>query len=316
MRPPPPIRFPLVVLGGWMLLRGAMLIPGWPSAPLAPPPPLRTPVAVALADARNEAVLAARRGPPPTRKLVHGRRARAAVLLASAGAGPPAVHSPGPGAPSLAPELAGVPAPRPRDRASRWSLSAWVFIRPGEGASLAPAGTLGGSQIGARATYRLKPGLAASVRLYAPLANARAAEAALGLDWKPLRRLPVRLLAERRQALGPEGRSAFSLMGYGGVDAVPIGPLRLDAYGEAGVVGTRRRDFFADGAGRLTAPAGRLRVGAGVWGAAQPGASRLDAGPHAELRLGPAALSADWRFRLAGRARPGSGPTLTLSTGF
>jgi hypothetical protein len=67
---------------------------------------------------------------------------------------------------------------------------------------------------------------------------------------------------------------------------------------------------------RLTLPAGRLRVGAGAWAGAQPGVSRLDAGPHLEVRLGPAALSADWRFRVGGHARPGSGPTLTVSTGF
>jgi hypothetical protein len=43
-------------------------------------------------------------------------------------------------------------------------------------------------------------------------------------------------------------------------------------------------------------------------------------GPHAELRLrlgtANASLSADWRFRVAGNARPGSGPALTLATDF
>ena len=162
--------------------------------------------------------------------------------------------------------------------------------------------------------------MALSARVYAPLDDRRGAEGAVGLDWKPLPRVPVRLLAERRQALGRDGRSAFSLTLYGGVDAAPAGPLRLDAYAQAGAVGARRRDLFADGAARLTVAVGPLRIGGGAWAAAQPGVSRLDAGPHADVRLragrGTLALSADWRFRLAGRASPGSGPALTLSTGF
>jgi hypothetical protein len=43
-------------------------------------------------------------------------------------------------------------------------------------------------------------------------------------------------------------------------------------------------------------------------------------GPTATLDLplagGSGRLSADWRFRLAGTATPGSGPALTLSAGF
>jgi hypothetical protein len=212
----------------------------------------------------------------------------------------------------------------PPERRSRWSLSAWLFARRGrDETALVPGGTLSGSQAGGRLTYRLggRPGgLALSLRGYAPLSNRRAAEAAAGLDWKPLGFLPLRLLGERRQALGRDGRSAFSITAYGGLDALRVGPLRLDAYGQAGIVGVRRRDLFADGAARLTFPIGRLRVGAGAWAAAQPGVSRIDAGPHADLTLpvanGFATLSADWRFRLAGGARPGSGPAITLSTGF
>jgi hypothetical protein len=212
----------------------------------------------------------------------------------------------------------------PPGRRSPWSLSAWLFVRRGRGeAALVPAGTLGGSQAGTRLTYRLgaRPDtLSLSLRGYAPLSNRRAAEAAAGLDWKPLRFAPLHLLAERRQALGPDGRSAFGLTAYGGVDEAALGPLRLSIYAQAGAVGARRRDLFADGAARLTVPLGRLRIGAGAWAAAQPGVSRVDAGPHADLTLpianGFATLSADWRLRVAGDARPGSGPALTLSTGF
>jgi hypothetical protein len=207
----------------------------------------------------------------------------------------------------------------------RWSLSAWSFVRSGGSTALAAGGLLGASQAGARFTHRLnrdhsRP-LALSFRLSAALQRTPAAEAALGLDWRPDRRLPVHVLAERRQALSREGRSAFAITVHGGVSDAPVGPFRLDAYGQAGLVGTRSRDPFGDGALRLSLPMGsRVRLGAGVWAAAQPGLSRLDLGPQAAIRLpvaGRAAtLAADWRIRVAGDANPGSGPALTLATDF
>lgn len=206
----------------------------------------------------------------------------------------------------------------------RLGASAFLFVRDDiDGSALAPGGTLGGSQAGARLTYRLnrdasRP-LALSARAYLPLARPGGAEAAVGLDWRPIAALPVNLLVERRQAIGREGRSDFSLTLYGGVDR-PIARdrLRLEAYGQAGIVGTS--DLFADGAARLTARAGPLRVGAGAWGGAQPGVERLDIGPHASARLPvgrtAVAVAAEWRFRIAGDAAPASGPALTVSTGF
>jgi hypothetical protein len=207
----------------------------------------------------------------------------------------------------------------------RWSISAWAFVRSGDSRALAAGGLLGGSQAGARFAYRLNRGenrpLALSLRLSAPLGRAAGAEGALGLDWKPDRRLPVHLLAERRQALGPEGRSAFAVTLYGGVSDAPAGPLRIDGYAQAGIVGLRSRDPFGDGSLRVSLPlTGRARVGAGAWAAAQPGLARLDIGPQAALRLPVAGravtLAADWRLRVAGDAGPGSGPTLTLATDF
>jgi hypothetical protein len=209
---------------------------------------------------------------------------------------------------------------------SRWSGSVWAFFREGDGAALAGGGALGGSQIGARLTYRLSGDiagpLAVGVRLYAPARRASSSEASLGLEWTPSPRVPLRILAERRQALGTDGRSAFALMVHGGVDDMAVGGFRLDAYGQAGVVGAGSRDAFADGAARLSVPVGdRVELGAGVWAAAQPGAARLDVGPQASLRLPSVAGSAvelrvDWRLRAAGAAGPGSGPSLTLATGF
>jgi hypothetical protein len=228
-----------------------------------------------------------------------------------------------PPSPELSPSFIPPAAP---STGRRWSLSAWAFVRGGGAAPLAPGGTLGGSQAGVRGTYRIlgtRAPLALSLRMSTPLEQARGAEAAVGLDWKPLRGAPVHLLAERRQRLGRDGRSAFGLTAYGGIDDARLGPLRLDAYGQAGVLGLKRRDLFADGAVRAALPVdrgGRFRLGAGAWGAAQPGVARVDVGPHAELRLplGPtaASLSADWRFRIGGNARPGSGPALILAAGF
>lgn len=210
----------------------------------------------------------------------------------------------------------------------RWSASAWLFVRRGEAQPLAAGGTLGGSQIGGRLAYRVNRNadrpLAASLRFHAPTAHASATEAAVGLAWKPLETVPVTLLAERRIALGDEGRSAFALTAYGGISkARLVGPVGLDAYAQAGLVGLRSRDAFVDGAARLTVPIGdeqRVSLGAGVWGAAQPGVWRIDAGPHVSARLPLAAvqarLSAEWRFRVAGDASPASGPALTLSADF
>jgi hypothetical protein len=269
------------------------------------------------------------RGPVPAGPVARPGPARADSHPKPAALVPPALASPAATAGALPPppaafaaRLAPVPG---RARAGRWSLSAWAFVRRGDRAPLAAAGLLGGSQAGARLAFRLnrdrtRP-LALSARLSAPLRRPAGAEAALGLDWRPAGRLPVHFLAERRQALGREGRSAFVLTLYVGVSDTRVGRLRLDAYAQAGVAGMRSLDPFGDGSARLSATLGDgLRVGAGAWAAAQPGLSRFDLGPQAALRLPVAGrsvtLAADWRLRVAGNARPGSGPTLTLATDF
>ncbi|HEX8256679.1 MAG TPA: hypothetical protein VF589_03530 [Allosphingosinicella sp.] len=220
-----------------------------------------------------------------------------------------------------------VPPFAPDRPPGRWSASGWAFLRRGGEPSLASGGTLGGSQIGARILYRLnrdaaRP-LSLAARFYSPL-ESRGAEASLGVEWQPLAGVPLRLLAERRQALDDRGRSAFSLLAHGGVsDRRVVGPLLLDAYAQAGIVGLRSADLFADGSAQIGIPIGRegrLKVGAGLWGAVQPGLSRLDAGPQASyrMRLGGAAVrvAAEWRFRMAGDAAPASGPALTVATEF
>jgi len=207
----------------------------------------------------------------------------------------------------------------------RWSASAWLLVRGDDDfVALAPGGTLGGSQAGARLLYRLdrsavRP-LSISARLYTPLRHSAGAEAALGLDWRPLAGIPIHLLAERWQRIGRDGRSAFSIAAYGGGSMALGRGVRLDAYGQAGIVGLRARDAFADGAVRLAAPIGPVEAGGAVWAAAQPGAARVDIGPQLTLplRTGGATLrlSAEWRFRIAGEARPNSGPALAIGADF
>lgn len=333
-----PLRFLLLVVGGWICLRAAMLTQ-WQGPDQQPVPafatttrPLSprnahsvstvapTPFYPAVASARavpeiagsNPAQLAdpwpASAKPAPPKPAPAARRffPAAPLLFAaeSAPAGPPAL-----------PEST---VPR------RWSGSTWLFARRGSGAGLAAGGMLGGSQAGARISYRLNADparpLALSARLYTPL-EGQGAEAALGLAWNPAAGIPLTLLAERRQAVGRGGRRAFSLLAYGGFSEKKVaGPLVADAYGQAGLVGLRDRDLFADGALALGVPlSARVKAGAGLWGSVQPGLSRIDVGPEISWRLPVAVnlrLVADWRFRVAGDAAPASGPALTLGVDF
>ena len=212
------------------------------------------------------------------------------------------------------------PAPRPL-RPDRWSGSAWLLARGDLGQpSLAPAGTLGGSQAGGRLMYRLDRHWSLSARAYLPLRRPAGAEIAAGVDWRPFGSIPISLLAERRQAIGNEGRSAFSLTAYGGFSTAVRRDFRIEGYGQAGIVGLRSRDLFVDGSLRAVALLGRIEVGAGAWGAAQPGASRVDMGPSLSYRLPVRRtnlrIQADWRFRVAGEASPASGPALVLAADF
>ncbi|GAA4827948.1 hypothetical protein GCM10023232_27990 [Sphingosinicella ginsenosidimutans] len=345
--PAPPLRFLGLVVGGWIGVRLLILYgPGLTTLPeprmqgptrggtvasIAEPAPAGPPesaseAAVAPPASRGERVAAARSLRGRGRRLqpwtpagapgagtdaeAHSFEASSIPPIANAAAGAPRA------APAIAPPVAG-------EAGSRWSASAWLLARPGDGRSLAPGGTLGGSQAGARLLYRLngdaaRP-LALAARLYAPLRRTSGAEAAIGIDWRPAA-APLHLLAERRERIGRAGRSAFSVTLYGGRSFALPRDFRLDSYVQAGIVGAHRREGFVDGAARLSTPAGPFEVGGGLWGAAQPGVARLDAGPSASIRLtagrSTLRLSADWRFRLAGRAKPASGPALTLAGDF
>ena len=227
---------------------------------------------------------------------------------------------------------------KPRSGFDRLSLSSWAIIRqeqpqlidlrgpavPIGEAPLASGGTLGGSQAGARLTWRPSRARAVNLRVSAPLRQGQqkmAGEAALGVSWQPLQSVPVRLMAERRKAIGAPGggRDAFALLGEGGVygRALPW-QFRLDGYGQAGVVGVRTRDWFVDGGVTATRPLfGRFALGAGVWGGAQPGQTRLDVGPRLSMQVRPGIRThLDYRHRLFGRSEPGSGFAATVATDF
>lgn len=210
-------------------------------------------------------------------------------------------------------------------RLDRISLTTWAMLRqiPAGTAlpddSLASGGTLGGSQAGARLAYAFNRALAASLRMTSNVGGENGAEVALGMRWTPLRSLPVAITAERRQRIGKAGRSAFALFAEGGVYDRPM-PLKfaLVAYAQAGVVGFRRSDLFADGAMTFTRPVWRrFSAGAGVWGGVQPGVYRFDAGPRVSLRIGRSMrVHLDYRQRIAGNAAPGSGPAVTIAGDF
>jgi hypothetical protein len=323
----PPLRFLVLVLAGWTGIRAAWLAPEWWTGPAgADPRPrtdgaaeLRTIAAAPLPGPSSPDLFArVRRIAPPS--AARREPAEAATGLPASLAPRPAIlvrsvlrYAPAPEGDrrDSAEPLPGAAGPAPAGRRSRWSFATWSFLRKGEATPLAAGGLLGGSQAGARIAYRLNPDrarpLALTARLTSTLRRPGAAEAALGLDWQPSSRVPIHLLGERRQRLGRDGRSAFGITLYGGVGDAPLGPLRVEAYAQAGIVGARSLDPFGDGAVRLSLPlGGRLRLGAGAWAAAQPGAARLDLGPQASLRLSLAGRSvtvaADWRQRLLWRA--------------
>ena len=207
-------------------------------------------------------------------------------------------------------------------RLDRLQLSSWALLRgsPAPGA-LATGGTLGGSQAGARLTYAFNPWLAASLRTTSPVGGSRGAEVAAGVRVIPFRSIPVAITAERRQAISPHGggRSAFALFAEGGLYRRPMPwSFNLDAYVQAGIVGLSSRDLFVDGAFAFTRPVyGRFSAGMGVWGGAQPGVYRIDAGPRISVRVRDNIHAhLDWRQRIVGNAEPASGPALTLAADF
>ena len=210
--------------------------------------------------------------------------------------------------------------PRRLQGLDRLSMSAWGTMRYAAGSdSLANAGTLGGSQAGARVLWKYSPSLALSVRGSAPVNSTRGAEGAVGVRYQPFANWPVAVTLERRHRFRDYGRSAFALFAEGGVYGRPM-PFQstLDGYFQGGVVDFNDPDWFVDGQLAVTRPIWRnLSGGVGIWGGAQPGLNRIDAGPRLSLRLTPKIRAHfDYRYNVAGNAQPGSGAVMTLAGDF
>jgi hypothetical protein len=201
----------------------------------------------------------------------------------------------------------------------------WALLRNQEtgvagSQSLANGGQLGASQAGARFLYNFNHQLALSARMSSEVGR-RGGEVAAGVRVQPLLGLPVWLTAERRQRIGRfgGGRNDFALFAEAGLYQKPLPfHLGLDSYLQGGVVGVKTRDLFIDGGLTVTRHVyGKFSAGFGVWGGAQPGLARLDAGPR--LTIGVRRnlkVHLDWRQKLAGNARPSSGPAMTLAGDF
>jgi len=227
------------------------------------------------------------------------------------------------------------PLPRPL-RNRRWSLDAWALLRrDNTDAPSSPGalpGTYGGSQAGVVLRYALKPSSPYRPKIYLRSTSAKGAvgenTAALGLSVRPLPRFPVIAAIEGRLT-DQDGKRRYQPVAMAVTELppfpLPLG-LRGEAYAQAGYVAGRFATPFADGQFRADRALFQLgsaqgRLGGGLWAGGQKGASRFDAGPSATVSMplgrglyGRAAV--DWRFRVAGNARPGSGPAVTLSAGF
>lgn len=145
-----------------------------------------------------------------------------------------------------------------------------------------------------------------------------------GLRWQPLVSVPAHLSLEQR--FRPDRRDAAAAFVSGGYDGakLPLG-FALDGYGQAGFVTGKSGGGFADIQLHALKPVvaherATLTAGAGAWAGGQSDVMRVDIGPsaRADLRLGATSLRLDasWRFRIAGNAKPGNGPAVTLSTSF
>ena len=210
-------------------------------------------------------------------------------------------------------------------KVDRLQLATWAMLRSQQtgiagSRSLATGGQLGASQAGARLIYNWNRQIALAARVSSEVGR-RGGEVAAGVRVRPLVNIPVWITAERRQAIGRYGggRSAFAVFLEGGMYQRPL-PWRFsfDTYVQGGVVGARSRDWFVDGALAVTRPVFRnFSAGFGFWGSAQPGLSRVDAGPRVSMQVRKdLKVHFDWRQKLVGNARPGSGPAITLSGDF
>lgn len=191
---------------------------------------------------------------------------------------------------------------------------------PGSGLpGFAASPVLGGGQMGAALAiladpYARRPlAVVARANVAADPGGVRreTAQAAVGLRQTLLP--GVSISAERLIALGSAAGNDWTLrLAAGGQRG------RLQAYGEAGVLGSGTLYGGAQSTARLFR-IGPATLGAGAWGSIQAGTPdvwRVDVGPVVAVAVKGVRLQADWRQRVGGNAAPDSGPVLTVSAGF
>lgn len=304
-------------------------------------PPAAPPVQAVQAEAAPKAPATIALAPAPLELRAHqlatsgyaalqaGDRRQAASLLKQAA--------------QMAPEAQGAAqwTADARQLTKRWTVAGYVLSRGGGfGDPLAASPVLGGGQAGAAVGYALNPLSNTRVSVIGRITAAagpgggldsETTEGALGLRLQPWRSVPIAVDLERRFALGLYSRNAWAARVSGGTaQTVKVAgkPLKLEGYGEAGVIGFEAEPAYYGGAqARGATPITRLGnvdidVGAGAWGGAQRDygvtASRFDLGPTAQFHMKPWPFRAqvDYRFRIAGNAVPGSGPVITVAGEF
>lgn len=209
-------------------------------------------------------------------------------------------------------------------KTGRFGFYAYSFWRQGTGPAPLGVSQYGGGQSGIITTYHIGRRLSLLARATIAHENIREREIAAGMRWLPNAKVPISMTIERR--FRNSEADVFAAYAAGGKSGVTL-PLqmKLEAFGQAGVISGRGGGYFFDTQARAEREIlglGRFPVtaGGGIWAGGQKGVSRIDIGPTigTKIKIGEGSfrLNADWRFRVAGNARPGNGPAVTLSTSF
>ncbi len=211
--------------------------------------------------------------------------------------------------------------------ATRLRGYAYIFARTNSGIADALGGRYGGSQAAIQLSYLINPnqkiGIDASLRAQSAL-NDSDRELAVGLSVKPINKLPLTVVAERR--FRPSNPDGYALYVAGGKSNISLpANFKLNTYGQAGVSTAGRDTLFFDG--QIIAEKSihknssvEILAGGGAWTGGQRGAQRFDIGPSFSIKLSLGKknyrISGDWRERIGGNASPDSGAAITLSTDF
>jgi hypothetical protein len=215
---------------------------------------------------------------------------------------------------------------------SRIGGSFWTLWRDGSSTSaVAENGQVGGSQTGIRlrlpvARLNQHTRVNMSARLSSPLSQSDSLEGSIGASLTLGSSIPIELIGERRFSVDKQSMARWSLTAASGVNEFKVGQkMQLDGYIQAGIVFANTKQGFVGGNAVLSQPVfhrdrEKYRIGIGIWGDAQKGASRVDIGPDLTIKTAvagtPLRLSGQWRFRLIGNARPASGPAIVLGGDF